>query len=343
MEKQEKTKISWPLIGNRHISGFLEKTIANDIISGTYVFCGPDNLGKTTTAVFFAQSILCKDRDSDSLPCGCCQSCLSFKRQGESSYSDFYLVKKDKDKKNISVEQVRDFINSLSMSSFLNSYKIGIIKHADSLSIEASNALLKTLEEPRKDVVVILVANDVEELPKTIVSRSKVLNFYPVQTDEIYDFMVNDHRAGRTQAQNCAHLSAGRPAIALKFFEDRDFYDSYLERAKVFVAFFDQCLGERLIAINGIFDAKLSGQEAVRTAKRILEIWQGVIRDLVLMGSNHGNIIQHKPLEPDLKNVRSRMTDGKAADILELIRNGEKKLSRNVSPRLILDSVAINL
>ena len=343
MKEVKKKSISWPFIGNRHIASYLEKSVNKGNIGGAYIFSGPDNLGKTTMAVYFAQSILCQDHNTSVLPCGQCPSCLSFRQSEAISHGDVHIIKKEKDKKNISVEQARDLIKFLSLSSFLNSYKIGIIKHAGSLSIEAANALLKTLEEPKKNVVIILVAANADELPQTIVSRSKVLNFFPVQTDEIYDFMLEGCKATRSEAQGFAHLAMGRPAIALKFFENKDFYQKYLERVNIFLRFFDQCLGERLSAIGTIMDAKLLGQEAVRSAKRTLEIWQGLVRDFILMENNYGNIIQHKIVETDLKNVRVKMTQAQAVNILEFIKDCEKKLAANVNPRLVLESVAINL
>jgi DNA polymerase III subunit delta' len=189
MEKENFRK-NWPLVGNKQITEFLEKAIIKNELAGTYIFQGIDDLGKSTVARYFAQILLCQDRKStDILPCGLCPSCHSFKTGQNNNetnedmlmHGDCHIIKKDDDKKNISIEQVRDFIRVLSMSSFLGNYKIGIIKQADTLSLEAANALLKTLEEPNEKVVIILITPDLETLPETIVSRSQVLNFYPVK------------------------------------------------------------------------------------------------------------------------------------------------------------------
>lgn len=202
-------KFDWPLVGNLQITEFLEKSILNDKVAGAYIFTGPDNLGKTTTANFFAQCLLCENKEAGSgnLPCENCNSCHSFHsgnniiisdakdEKQRAAHSDFTIVKRAKDKKNISIEQVRGLIKTLSLSSFLNSYKIGIIKHADALSTEAFNALLKTLEEPREKVIIILIVKSLDSLPATIISRSQILRFGPVEVNVIYDYLIKNHKA----------------------------------------------------------------------------------------------------------------------------------------------------
>ena len=91
----------------------------------------------------------------------------------------------EKDKKYIAVEQVRDFIRTMSMSSFSNSYKIGIIKHADKMNAEAANALLKTLEEPPEHAIFILCTTEPEKLPETVISRCLVIKFAKASMAEL--------------------------------------------------------------------------------------------------------------------------------------------------------------
>ena len=253
----QETKFNWPLVGNSHIIEYLEKIIINKQAKGVYIFDGPDNLGKATVARFFAQSLLCENRQGTASPCQQCNSCKSFKIKNNSpedetfeetgsTHSDYHIIKKEKDKKNISIEQVREFIRTLCMSSFLNSYKIGIIKHAESLSQEAANALLKTLEEPRDKVIVILVVSNLEQLPDTIVSRSQVLRFYPVNREVIFDYLIEEYRASRSEAKNLSRLCLGRPALAVKFLENKDFYKVYKEKVDLFLNFFQQDINQKL-------------------------------------------------------------------------------------------------
>lgn len=344
-------QFSWPLIGNRQITEFLERSILNDSLGGTYIFYGPDNLGKTTLAVHFARILFCQAKDRKILPCGQCPACLSFvanhKAEGNKdseqwAQSDFFLIKKEKDKKNITVEKVRDFIRSLAMTSFLNSYKIGIIKHAETLSAEAANALLKTLEEPKRKVIIILITHSLDALPTTIASRAQILRFHPVSTDVIYDYLIKDCGASRSQAKNFARLSLGRPALAVKFCQDKEFYQVYQERARVFLDFFNQNINERLTAVEKII-GRQSGQAAVTSARRILQIWLGVLRDRLLLQFGHQDRIQHHIFESELENQASVPTAEFLLSDVKLLRQAEKYLDANVNPRLVLENIAINL
>lgn len=349
-------KFNWPHLGNRHVKEYLEKSIINgQIASNTYIFNGPDNLGKTTTAYYFAKSLLCEKNSSKNFsgPCENCSACQKLKvakriNQEEPGniafqHSDFYYIKPDVGKKNISIDQVRGLINSLSMTSFLGKYKIGIIKHADWLSREAANALLKTLEEPRKGVVVILISEDLDRLPATIVSRSQVLEFRPVSTVEIYDYLVKELKANRSQAKNFSRLSLGRPALAAKFLQNDDFYQTYVGKAKVFLGFFRQDINLRFMALNNLLSGAAKGPEGVKQAGRILQVWQGVLRDLMLISLNLGNLIQHETQADELNSLKSRISLEKISEYYKILEEAELNLYSNVSPGLTLENVAVRL
>lgn len=342
--------LNWPLLGNLHIVNFLSKSILNNRISGTYIFAGPDDLGKTTIANYFAYSLLCQGKNGK-LPCGECPACNQnqvgkeklTKEGSVSVHADFHVVKREKDKKNISIEQIREFIRSLEMSSFLNSYKIGIIKHAESLSEEAANALLKTLEEPKKSVVVILITSELESLPKTIISRSQVLRFFPVKMEVIYNYLINTFGVSRSLAKNLSRISLGRPALAVKFLEDKDFYETYLKRVKAFLAFGREDINSRFALVNDLFDSKITGQEATKLAARILSVWQGMLRDLFLVNLGEIDLVQHEVVINELQSLKSVFSLARLVKLSELLTQAEVYLKSNVNPRLVLEEVAMSI
>ncbi|NTU98399.1 AAA family ATPase [Candidatus Falkowbacteria bacterium] len=345
-------QLNWPLLGNEHILNYLRKSLTTGEVSGSYVFVGPDDLGKTTVASHFAYSLLCQNRGKSSvLPCGQCPSCRQHRLgrvdEAEDSlasvHADLHLVKKDKEKKNVSIEQTRDLIKALSMSSFMNSYKIGIIKHADTMSSEAANALLKTLEEPRNKVVVILISTDLAKLPETIVSRSQVLRFHQVSTDVIYQYLVKEFGIGRVQAKNLARLSLGRPALAVKFLQDQEFYQSYFKRTESLLNFWRMDLNGRFAAINEMLGPKASGQEAAGLARRILETWQGLARDLILCNSGQVDLVQHEIVREDLELAGKSLPLPLIMELLRSIKQAEDYLRANVNPKSALEYVAMSV
>jgi len=338
MEKSN-IKSGWPLIGNGHIFEFLSKSLAKKNISGSYIFTGPANLGKTTAAHFFAQSLVCDDAESSRRPCGKCPACLE---AAKNIHSDIYLIEKLEDKKNISVDQIRDFIRNLGMSSFLNSYKIGIIKGAENLSEGAVNALLKTLEEPKIKVVIILTVTDLESLPKTIISRSQILRFRAVSSDIIHDELVKNYKASRSQAKNFSRLAAGRPTLALKFIEDKEYYESYKTYVKSFSGLLDASINERFSAIEDILGREARGQEAVNLAAGIIDIWQNLARDLMLMELNLADLIQHEAFTKELEALKNKLSLQSLLNLINVLKQGREYLSANVNPKLALENVAVS-
>jgi len=338
MEKA-KVKSNWPLVGNSHIFEFLAKSLANKNIFGSYIFAGPAGLGKATAANFFAQSLVCEARDRLTLPCGQCPTC---QEAIKGTHSDIFLIEKAEDKKNISVEQIRDFIRNLSLSSFLNSYKIGIIKDAEALSEGAVNALLKTLEEPKAKVIIILTVTDFEVLPKTIISRSQILRFQPVKSDAIYDDLIKNHGAQRSQAKNFSRLSAGRPALALKFFEDKDYYENYAASVQGFFELLSSDINKRFKAVENILGSS-HGQKASKLADAVIDIWQNLVRDLMLLQFDLADLAQHQAFMEELAAAKSKLNMPSLLNLTKILKQAKEYLANNVGPKLALESVAVNI
>jgi DNA polymerase III subunit delta' len=343
----------WPLIGNQHIVDYLEKSLLADDISGTYIFNGPDGLGKSTLALHLAQSLLCENffKRAGEIPCQVCPSCRRFNsvkihnpvEAGQvemvPAHGDFHLLRKESDKKNISIEQVRELINTLNLSSFLNSYKIGLIKEAESLSLEAANALLKTLEEPKVKVVIILITKDLELMPATIASRSKIFNFRPVRANLIYDYL-RTNQASRSAAKDFSRLSLGRPAQALKLFSEPKYFQAYQSLVKAFLNFSTQDVNERFTRIEEISQAK---EMNIIPPERVIEIWQGIVRDYLMLEYSQPQLIQHLFAE---KEISAQQKKYQIQDLLaqyKLLAMAKSYLAANVNFKFVLESISLYL
>ncbi len=345
-----KTEEKWPLIGNNKIGEYLTKSMISGKLAGSYIFAGPPDLGKATTARYFAKILLCQSEKKEALgmPCGICPSCRIFAEHGfepdelAGRHGDFHYLKKSGDKKNISIEQVRELINKLSLGSFLNSYKVGIIKNAQHLSIEAANALLKTLEEPKRKVVIVLTASDPDLLPATIVSRSVVLKFKPVKMDTIHDHLLKAYKITRSAAKHYAHASLGKPALAVKMVEDKDFFSRYSLLAGSLLAFAYKSTGERFMAIDELAGRK-TGQELADAAREMLGIWQGVTRDLMLIHSGNSDLIQNEFIGKELEKLKNKFSLKKVLALNEAIVRANEYIKTNVNPKLALENAVMEL
>ena len=169
------------------------------------------------------------------------------------------------------------------------------------------------------------------------------MQFRPVPSGMIYDSLISIHAASRSQAKDLSRLSLGRPALAIKLLETPEFYGQFKELAKMFISFFSQNINERLQAIGELIDKKNSSQVAATKARRTIEVWEGVVRDSLLLNYNLDNLVQHEFASKEIvKIVNQESTHGliRAAKLLE---QAKKYLRDNVSPRLVLENIVISL
>ncbi|PIR92245.1 hypothetical protein COU01_02730 [Candidatus Falkowbacteria bacterium CG10_big_fil_rev_8_21_14_0_10_44_15] len=340
MSDGRKFEFNWPFFGNRHIIEFLQGSILNQRVSHFYIFAGIEDLGKGKLAQHFAASLLCNNfwEGKGGLPCGECGNC---RQAVKGSHSDITVQRRLDDKQNISIEQIRGFIRLMNLGAFNSRYKIGIIKDAASLSLEAANALLKTLEEPKPGVVIILLARSLDQLPPTIVSRGQILLFRPAAREQIYDYLVNEHQASRHQAKTIARISAGRPALAAKLLGNPEFFS---EREKIIhgcLKILASSPGERL-RLAGELTAN-SGEAVAARAKAagILAIWQTVIRDLLLLSFPIEEFVANEVALDELKQIKLPLN--KLLSARQALEQGLKHIAANVNPRLVLENVSLQI
>ncbi|MFP4515031.1 MAG: ATP-binding protein [Parcubacteria group bacterium] len=322
----EKKQQNWPQLGNETVIKFLDSALENDMISSTYIFSGLKDLGKFQVAKAFATNLIFSSKkeegDRDKLA----------KNSG-----DLQILELQEDKKNIGIKQVRELIKNLNLSSFLNSYKVAIIKDADKLSIEAANALLKTLEEPETKVVIILLVEKIDDLPETIVSRSQILNFQPVKRELIYDYLLKYHQADRNKAKELSSMCMGKPALAVKYLNDKDYYNEHLERAHMFVAFISHDENYRLKELQTKYAKSLYGASGRALAYELLDVWEAITRDLLLIENDQFDLVSYLDLANDLDT-----TQADSLDIIKAIHRARKYLASNLNPKAVLEECVLS-
>ncbi len=327
-------KYNWPKIGNEKAIAFLTSVLDNSSPASTYIFNGRGNLGKSTIALAFARNL---------------QNLPKLKaEENEALNSDLHILERGPEEKSISIEAVREFIKTLSLGSFSNSYKIGIIKEASYLSEEAKSALLKTLEEPRSKVIIILLVDDISDLPATIISRAQVLYFEPVSSEVVYDYLIDNYGTNRSQARDLANLCLGRPLEAIAYLENPEKYKNYLEKAELWLNF---CLAKdvnnRLEILDNLFKDKTWSKEARESAESLIFLGEGLARDLMLLALGQPNLMQHIALSDKLITLKTNFNNSDEAIIralnwLKLLAQAREYLKGSVNPRLVLEQVAIN-
>ncbi len=149
--------MNWNVDGHKRQLDLLENAFNQGVLAHGYMFAGPEGVGKRTIAKKLAMKILGQETEQQNF-----------------FHPDFFEID---GKQGIKIEQIRELIYKLSLKPYSAPYKVAVIDNADEMTLEAANALLKSLEEPKSHTIIILITSNSNKLPKTIVSRVQKINF----------------------------------------------------------------------------------------------------------------------------------------------------------------------
>ena len=195
--------------------GHFQKLLAEDRLAHAIMLTGLRGLGKEQFAHLFAQSIFCLSPSAEGIPCGQCASCHQFQAE---TLTDFRHVSPEEGVTTITVDQIRGTIDFLELSHEEGRRKIALVSPADWMNVNAANSVLKTLEEPAGDALIILIASQPERLPVTIRSRCQVVHFETPELEEGEAWLVEQ---GHSDAGLALAIVGGAPISAKELLTDQ--------------------------------------------------------------------------------------------------------------------------
>jgi DNA polymerase III subunit gamma/tau len=174
------------LVGQDHVTAALRNAVREGRVGHAYLFSGPRGTGKTTTARILAKALNCLNLGADGEPCGVCENCVAI---AEGRFLDLFELDAAS---NNSVDNIRDLTDSVHLGLGATSKrKVYLVDEVQMLSAAASNALLKTLEEPPEHVVFVLATTNPEKVLPTIRSRTQHLEFTLFSADELEKLLAD--------------------------------------------------------------------------------------------------------------------------------------------------------
>lgn len=204
------------IVGHEWAVDLLRGAIQNGRVGHAYLLTGPEQIGKTLLARTFAQALSCENENPAGRPCGRCRACTLI---SQDRHPDVQLLQPEisgRGKPTLKIEQVRELQQALALAAYEAPYKIAILTQFDAATIGATNAFLKTLEEPPRHVKLILTAQDADTLLPTIPSRCRTVALRPIPTATIARALVSRGLApAGAQADSIAGLAAGRMGWAI--------------------------------------------------------------------------------------------------------------------------------
>lgn len=330
----------WQVVGHDWILTVLKNSIASERVSHAYLFTGPPHVGKRTLALNLAQALNCEDQEK---PCGHCVSCRKISegihpdvRMVDRQYQAHLLQESLTQQKALRIDTIRTIQEEVSLKPFEGQRKVFILCEAETMTGEAANCLLKTLEEPPPHAVLLLTASDARLLLPTIVSRCQVFELRLVTMRLIQRELQSRYGMNEERASFLARLSKGRIGWAVTAAQDGAVLEQREERLKQLLALPKMGRIDRLD-----YAEQLSRQP--RSIASILGLWLDWWRDLLLVKGGCEEMISNVDLRTPMEEQARRHDLKEIHEFIKAIRDTLRHLEDNVNPRLALEVLMLDV
>lgn len=312
--------------GHNDIVHFFKRALALKKVPSSYIFFGPDGIGKTLMATTVAKALNCLREAADS--CDNCTSCVKIENK---NHPDIVWLRIHDKKDAISIEQIRDLQRQINLKPYEARTKVFIIQDSHLMSEAAANCLLKTLEEPPQNSIIILITSKVEELLATVRSRCSRIKFEPLESRlkvELTEKMgfLKDEALFLSRLENSGiSISRGIKAGTLLAYKNKilDEFNS----------------GKNLLDENSfVFD---ESKDNINFVIAVLGSW---FRDILLLkAAAPGSLIINSDRIDELKSLRDSFSFEGLENALRKIEDAQFYIERNVGPKLALNKLKMEL
>ncbi|WP_099467484.1 DNA polymerase III subunit delta' [Konateibacter massiliensis] len=320
------------IIGHTQIIEHLKSAIKLDKISHAYIFNGEAGSGKRMLASAFAMTLQCETGNDE--PCGKCQSCIQAVNQ---NHPDIIWVSHEKPG-SIGVDDIRVQLNNdIGIKPYSGKYKIYIINEADKLTVQAQNALLKTLEEPPAYAIIILLTMNHEALLSTILSRCITLNLKFVEDELIRKYLMEVQEVPDYKADISVAFAQGNVGKAIKLGSTQDFDELRDDTFSMLRNMDDMEMYEVIEYIKKIAENKLNIEDYLD----LIIMW---FRDVLLFkATNDINSLVFKESISDIKKQANKRSYNGIENIINAIEKAKVRLNANVNFELVMELLLLTI
>ena len=320
------------IIGQEQIKEHLRGAISANKVSHAYIINGERSSGKEFIARVFAMALQCEKGEVE--PCGECHSC---KQALSNNQPDIIYVSHEKPN-TISVEDIRTQINGdIDVKPYSSPRKIYIMNEGEKMTVQAQNALLKTLEEPPEYAVILILTTQVEALLPTILSRCVVLNMKPVSDALVKKYLMEELAVPDYKANICVAFARGNIGKA-KLLASSEEFEKVKDEAITLVKYInDMEINEIVKAIKKISEYKFD----VNDYLDILSVWY---RDVLLFKATKDvNSLIFKEEIQQIMRVSDRSTYEGIETIVGALQQAKRRLEANVNFDLTMELLLLTI
>lgn len=299
--------------GQRFAKKYLSNSIKSNMISHAYMFEGPSGVGKNTMARELAAILL----------------------EMENLFNSPDYIEITPDGNSIKIAQIRKLQSDILVKPY-KSYKIYVIDEAQKMTVEAQNALLKTLEEPPKYAIIILITNNKESLLDTIKSRCEIIKFTPIPLVEVADYLTQTG-VDKNRASLLANFSRGSMQKAIELSESEDFHIMRDEVQKYVETFLTGSMLD-------IMDIQSSIEKYKDNITNVLDLLINYFRDIMMVKENvDSSMIINLDRLVFIKNMSRKITYSQLSKIIDIIEETKTKLRSNCNFNISIQVMTLNI
>ena len=314
------------IIGHKQVISHLERAIALGKISHAYLLQGEKGSGKHTVAMAFAMALQCEN--GEKRPCGECRSC----HQAENgNHPDIITVTHEKPN-SIGVDEIRDqLVSDVQIKPYSGKYKIYIVPDAEKMTVQAQNALLKTIEEPPEYAVILLLGADSSAFLDTVLSRCVTLTLRPVPDEQVKEYLMEHVQIPDYQADICVAFAQGNIGKAIQLASSENFGQIKASAVQLVKNVKNMDITEIIQTVKMVYEYKVD----IRDYLDILAVWY---RDVLYFKATKDidGVIFKDQLRYIRENAETSSYEGIEL-ILEGIQKAKVRLGANVNFDLTME------
>lgn len=329
---------NWNLLGHEWAVDMLRRHVARGETRHAYLFAGAPGLGRRTLALRLAQALNCEKPVAPGEPCFACRTC---KQIEEMRHPDLAILQSVDDEGNakeggtLRVDQIREVQRSLNLKPYQSQFRVALFLRFHEANDNAANALLKTLEEAPAHAILLLTADNPEQLLPTINSRCEILRLRPLPIEAIVADLL-ERGVDEDRARLLAHISGGRPGFARRLVDDA----AVLEKRE-----------ERLNDLQTILPAsrveKFSYAEKLAkdkdTMRQTILVWLSYWRDVLLRVAGAETPLINVDRNMEIEFLAGRLDLSSARKVVSGLEEALEKMDRNVNSRLLAEVLLMDL
>lgn len=310
----------------------LKNSIQKDRLAHAYLFEGMRGTGKKEISVLLAKSIFCSDPIECYIPCEQCHNC---RRIESGNHPDIHLI--EPDGLSIKKEQIRMLQEEFSKTAVESKQKVYMIVHADRMTVNAANSLLKFLEEPSSQTVAILQTEQAQKILPTILSRCQAIQFRPLSADNLIEKLLEhgvDQRNAPLIAQLTNNLDEG-----LHLNND----EWFAQAQKIVVKLYEMLHKDSLQALVALQENWFSHFKEKEQLDRGLDLLLLIFKDLLYIQLGKNNQVVFRSEIDRLEQFALQSSGRRLADQMTAILDAKRKLHANMNPQLLMEQLVLKL